>query len=245
MINDNFLNDQGRGIWEELNWIPSNEQLKQLISLQNLLREWNKKINLTRLTESNDFWISQILDSLWPIRKALQNPSQRLNIIDVGTGCGLPGLAIAIALPNASITLVDSIYKKTYAVKEMATTLGLLARVNVRTERIELTGQDLKFRGRHDLATARAVAAGPVLAEYLIPLLKPKGKAILYKGQWTNTNQEELIHALSPLKAKIEMIETFELPEARGIRNIIQLTTAGKCPNKYPRAVGIAIKKPL
>ena len=245
MIFDTVLNDQAKEIWKELEWEPSNEQFIQLISLQHLLKEWNRKVNLTRLTEGNDFWISQILDSLWPIKNVLQRPYQRLNIIDVGTGCGLPGLALAIALPNASLTLVDSIYKKTCAVKEISNKLSILNRINIRTERVELTGQNIKFRGQYDLAIARAVAGGPVLAEYLIPLLKPAGKAILYKGKWTENDQTELIHALSQLKAKVEKKETFHLPESRGIRNIIKLTTDGKCPKKYPRAVGIPMKKPL
>ena len=242
---DTVLNDLPRELWEILRWKPSNEQFLQLISLQNLLQEWNKKVNLTRLIDGNDYWISQIFDSLWPITTELQNPSQRLNIIDVGTGCGFPGLAIAIALPNASVTLVDSIYKKTYAVKEITSTLGLINRVDIRTERIELTGQDLKFRNQFDLAIARAVAKGPTLAEYLIPLLKRTGKAILYKGKWSENDQKELINALYILQAKIANKQTIQLPEARGMRNSITLVTTGKCPIKYPRGVGVPIKSPL
>ena len=68
--------------------------MQQLITLQNLLRKLNKRVNLTRLIEGNDFWVSQILDSLWPFKNELKNNSQALKIIDVGTGCGLPGLAI-------------------------------------------------------------------------------------------------------------------------------------------------------
>ncbi len=245
MIFDNVLNDKTHEIWEELQWKPSITQFRQLISLQNLLIKWNKKINLTRLTEGNDYWISQILDSLWPIKNKLLNSSQRLNIIDVGTGCGLPGLAIAIALPNASLTLVDSVYKKTFAVKEIAHDLDIQDRVTILTERVELIGQDLQYRGRYDLATARAVASAQVLAEYLIPLLNSNGKAILYKGKWTEKDNKKLIDALVPLKAKVEGKETFQLPERRGIRNIITLVPVDQCPDIYPRAVGIPIKNPL
>ena len=110
---DTVLNSQANKVWTKLQWKPSTEQFKQFITLQELLKEWNKKVNLTCLTEGNDFWISQILDSLWPLTNELTDQAQNFSIIDVGTGCGLPGLALAIAFPNASITLVDSIKKKT------------------------------------------------------------------------------------------------------------------------------------
>ena len=104
--------DPKNQIWKLLGWQASLYQIEQFIMLQSLLRNWNQRINLTRLIEGPDFWISQVLDSLWPIKNELKKPEHSLDIIDVGTGCGLPGLALAIALPNSSITLVDSIKKK-------------------------------------------------------------------------------------------------------------------------------------
>ncbi len=231
--------------WKTLKWQPSNDQLQQLITLQNLLRKLNKRVNLTRLIEGNDFWVSQILDSLWPFQNELKNNSQALKIIDVGTGCGLPGLAIAIALPKSSVTLVDSISKKTNAIKSIVADLGLEKRVEVRTERIESTGQNMAFRYGFDRALARAVAEGPVLAEYLMPLLNSSGKAILYKGKWTSSDYEKLIQALSVLNGKIEKISSLKLPENRGTRHAISIVLNGTCPMKYPRAIGIPSKKPL
>ena len=69
---------EGNYIWEHLNWDPSKQQLKQLEHLQCLLREWNKQVNLTRLVEGNDFWVSQILDSLWPFKNNLNNHNKSL-----------------------------------------------------------------------------------------------------------------------------------------------------------------------
>ncbi len=232
-------------IWEYLQWYPSYQQLKQLSTLQNLLKQLNKQVNLTRLVHENDFWISQILDSLLPFKNELSNQSQTLKIIDVGTGCGLPGLAIAIALPKSKVILVDSISKKTAAVRNMVESLGLQNRVNVLTERIETTGHQKAFRGGFDLAVARAVAKGPVLAEYLLPLLKPSGQAILYKGTWGKTDQEELVKALSQLQGAICKVVSFQLPKGRGVRNIIYLKSTGQCPQKYPRSIGKPLKKPL
>ncbi len=232
-------------IWEILSWYPSTKQLQELTKLQSLLKELNQKVNLTRLVEEHDYWISQILDSLWPIKNELKNQHQSLEIIDVGTGCGLPGIAIAIALPKCSVTLVDSITRKTIALGKIIKELGLQTRVSIRTERIELTGQNKTFRYRYDLATARAVAKAPVLAEYLIPLLNPKGQAILYKGKWSNSEEQDLLNALKPLKGKIKSIDNFQLPKNHESRHVIRLISTGKCPLNYPREIGKPVKKPL
>ena len=111
---------------------------------------------------------------------------------------------MAIALPQAQLTLVDSVGRKTQAVQAMAAALGLAERVQLRCERVELTGRHGHCRGQFDLAMARAVAAAPVVAEYLVPLLQPGGKALLYRGQWSASDQRELERALQLLKADIE-----------------------------------------
>ena len=174
--------------WDALGWQPSQAQRDQLVALQGQLQSWNQKVNLTRLVDGDDFWVGQVFDSLWPLTGELQSPEQPLHWIDVGTGGGFPGLAIAIALPKARVTLLDSVGRKTAAVEAMANTLGLADRVRVRTERIETTGRDGAFRGSFDRAVARAVAAAPVVAEYLVPLLNTDGQALLYRGQWNDTD---------------------------------------------------------
>ena len=143
--------------------------------------DWNSRVNLTRLVENEEFWIAQVFDSLWPLEDELRTPGLARRCIDVGTGGGFPGLAVAIALPGTTLTLVDSVGRKTAAVKAMANALGLGHRVDVRTERVEITGQERSCRGTFDLAMARAVATPPVVAEYLVPLLADQGQALLYQ----------------------------------------------------------------
>ncbi len=233
-------------LWQELGWQPSSEQLQQLLQLQEELRSWNSRVNLTRLVEGDDFWIAQVFDSLWPLRQVLIEQAQApLRCIDVGTGGGFPGLAVAIALPQAQLTLVDSVGRKTQAVQAMATALGLADRVQLRCERVELTGRHGQCRGRFDLAMARAVAAAPVVAEYLVPLLKPGGQALLYRGQWTSADQSDLERALQLLRAEILRSEQRELPAGRGQRTALFVAANAPCPKGYPRAVGIPSKFPL
>ena len=235
----------GTELWKGLNWTPTPEQQQQFLTLQELLRDWNSRVNLTRLVEGDDFWINQIFDSLWPLGRELQQADRPLRCIDVGTGGGFPGLAVAIALPHAQLTLVDSVGRKTAAVAEMAQALGFSERVSVRTERVETTGRKSSCRGRFDLAMARAVAAAPVVAEYLVPLLQPSGQALLYRGQWSASDSNELSVALRDLKARITDVQQQQLPGDRGIRHLLRLERNGPCPSGFPRAVGVPGKLPL
>ena len=231
--------------WDALGWQPSQAQRDQLVELQGLLQSWNERVNLTRLVDGDDFWVGQVFDSLWPLTGELQSPEQPLHWIDVGTGGGFPGLAIAIALPKARVTLLDSVGRKTAAVEAMANTLGLADRVRVRTERIETTGRDGAFRGSFDRAVARAVAAAPVVAEYLVPLLNTDGQALLYRGQWNDTDAVPFNKALRLLQARLVEVQHRQLPNDRGTRHLLRVQPTGSCPRSYPRAVGTPSREPL
>ena len=129
--------------WDQLHWQPSDKQLNQFIKFQSLLKYWNKKVNLTRLLKGDDYWIAHVYDSLWPFKKMLhQIQTKNLNFIDVGTGCGFPGIALAIAIPEAKIMLLDSSAKKTSVLKTITKEIGLESQVKIRNERVEITGQN-------------------------------------------------------------------------------------------------------
>ena len=232
-------------IWNKLKWKPTQTQLDQFIQLQELLREWNKRINLTRLVDGDDFWIAQVCDSLLPLHEELQYPNLSQKYIDIGSGCGFPGIALAIAMPNSNITLLDSSMKKTTFLKEVSKEIGLSSRMTVITERAESAGKDPIFRGTFDYAIARAVAPATVVAEYLVPFLNSKGQALIFKGKWSETEQHILKKALTELNAEIQRTHKFSLPNNRGIRNIIRINSMNKCPNQYPRSIGIPKKQPL
>ena len=232
-------------IWHELKWAPNEKQLAQFIHLQELLKEWNKKTNLTRLVDGDDFWTAQVCDSLLPLYEELQYPELSHKYIDIGSGCGFPGIAIAIAMPNSNITLLDSSSKKTIFLKEVSKEIGLNSRITVVTERAETAGRDPMLRSNFDYAIARAVASANVVAEYLVPFLNSTGQALIYKGSWSEAEQQILKKALTELNAKIERTHKFVLPNNRGIRNIIRINSINKCPNQYPRSIGKPKKQPL
>jgi 16S rRNA (guanine527-N7)-methyltransferase len=237
--------DDPVALWAALGWQPDAEQLGALEALQQELRQWNARLNLTRLVEGDDYWIAQVFDSLWPWRSLLHSPAAPLQLVDVGTGGGFPGLVLAIALPQARLTLVDSVGRKAAAVQAMAASLGLDQRVVVRCERAELSGRSRDCRGRFDWALARAVAAAPVVAEYLVPLLRPGGQALLYRGQWSAEDQQAMERAVLPLRAELRRVERQELPSGRGVRHAVVVAATGLCPQLYPRPVGVPAKLPL
>ena len=232
-------------LWSLLNWQPNEQQLLLFRKLQTLLKTWNNRVNLTRLVDGDDFWINQVYDSLWPLQNELNSGDRPRRCIDVGTGGGFPGLVIAIALPGAKLVLLDSVSRKTTAVAAMADALGLSTRVEVLTERIETTAHDSRWRNSFDLAVARAVASAPVVAEYLVPLLRPEGAALLYRGQWSQADGMDLDRALKALHAKVSAVQRQHLPGRRGLRHVLCVRPTSSCPKQFPRAVGLPAKFPL
>ena len=220
-------------------------QHQALVAFQQLLRQWNSRCNLTKLVDGDDYWVAQVQDSLWPLIRMDLPLRGSLRGVDVGTGGGIPGLVLAIALPESRWVLVDSVKRKCTAVQAMAAALGLNARVEVVCERAEVLGQDACYRGRFDLAVARGVAAAPVVAEYLVPLLGSGGLAFLYRGRWSAADHRALQKAVRQLGCRIRSRERCLLPGNRGQRHVLVLEAEMACPDPYPRAVGVPARRPL
>lgn len=220
-------------------------QHQALTVLQQQLRQWNSRCNLTRLVDGDDYWVAQVQDSLWPLTR--MDPPLRgpLRGVDVGTGGGIPGLVLAVALPESRWVLLDSLQRKCAAVRAMASELGLKARVEVVCTRAEVLGRDAQYRGRFDVAVARGVAAAPVVAEYLAPLLDRRGVALLYRGRWSAADHQALQQAARKLGCGIRARERCLLPGNRGQRHVLVLSPETACPAPYPRPVGVPARRPL
>lgn len=167
-----------------------------------------------------------------------------LQVIDIGTGAGFPGLPVAIAQPNWTVTLLDATRKKIAFIDQVIAQLGL---ANARTlvDRVEQVGRQKHQRESYDLALIRAVAAAPVCAEYALPLLKIGGSAVLYRGQWTEAETTTLEAAVAILGGKIDSIEAFTTPLTQSDRHCIYLKKIALTPNEFPRAIGAPTQKPL
>lgn len=243
--------DSPQVLWERwplyLGWQPTPLQQQQLQQLYPLVMAGNQTQNLTRITSLVDFWEKHLWDSLrgltllgdWDTLQA-----QLWRGIDIGTGAGFPGIPAQIALPQSTFTLLDSTQRKIAFVRETLQKLSL-SQARAVAQRAETWGQTRQERGSYDVALARALAAAEICAEYCLPLLKLGGRAILYRGYWTETEAETLQQALKPLGGKLIQVEAFTTPLSQGVRHCLLLEKIAPTPETYPRAPGIPKRQPL
>ena len=225
---------------QKINIELDKNQIEKFYKYMDLLIEWNEKINLTAITNEKDILVKHFIDSL-TIQRYLGNA---VNIIDVGTGAGFPGIPIKIINPNLKVVLVDSLNKRINFLQDVIKKLNL-DNIEVIHARAEDLGQNKKYREAFDIVTSRAVANMSVLSEYLLPLARVNGKCICMKGSDVEEELENSKYAINLLEGKIEKVDKFELSNERIGRNIIIVKKLKNTPNSYPRKAGIPAKKPL
>lgn len=202
-----------------------------------LLLEANKSFNLTAITDPEQAWTRHILDSLTLIPLLAELPAGS-RIIDVGTGGGLPGLPLAIVMPDLKFTLLEATGKKADFLRRTTAALGL-SNTNVMLGRAERAGQNEAHREQYDAAVARAVGPMAVIAELTVPLVKIGGRVLLIKGQKADEELAAAKQALYLLHAT--HAGTIDTPTGR----IVVLEKGRKTPKAYPRADGEPKKSPL
>ncbi|AMW26691.1 16S rRNA (guanine(527)-N(7))-methyltransferase RsmG [Arthrospira platensis] len=230
--------------WETLGWIPSDRQLQIFNVLYEQILAGNQRLNLTRITDPVGFWEKHLWDSLRGVAPWLSGDKLPLRVIDIGTGAGFPGIPIAIAIPQAEVTLLDSTGKKIAFLQALVPRLGLENAIPY-LGRVEAIAQQSDHRQTYDLVVLRAVAAATVAAEYSLPLLKIGGVAVLYRGQWTPQEQQDLENAIAPLGGKLDSVEAFVTPVTESVRHCVYLRKIKPTPDRFPRPVGIPTQKPL
>ena len=198
----------------KLNITLNNDQLLQLEKFYNLLKEWNNKINLTRIIEKEDVYLKHFYDSL-TISKVVD--LTKINTLcDVGTGAGFPGIVLKICYPNLDITLIDSLNKRVIYLNEIIKQLNLEKIIAIHTR-----SED--YKGQFDIVTSRAVASLDKLIPYCIHLIKKDGKFIAMKANASEEikNSSQII---KKYKCRIEHIEEFNLPKELSKRMLIVIS---------------------
>ncbi|MBX2864452.1 MAG: 16S rRNA (guanine(527)-N(7))-methyltransferase RsmG [Leptolyngbyaceae cyanobacterium MAG.088] len=237
-------------LWQAtLQWQPSDQQQALFDRLYNGIVEGNRQVNLTRITEPDSFWEKHLWDSLsglvpWYEPEKPQWLPTVKRVIDIGTGGGFPGLPVAIARPNWQVTLLDSTRKKIAFLQTLCQNLGLTNTAFL-AERAETVGHDKKHRAQYDLALVRAVGPASTCAEYALPLLKKSGFAVLFRGQWTDEEEELFMGALDTLGGELVAICPWETPLTQGIRHCLYVKKVEKTDKEFPRQVGMPAKHPL
>lgn len=208
-------------IWQQtIAWQPTDEQQRQFQRLYELILAGNRQLNLTRITAPVEFWEKHLWDSLRPIIPLLAQESA-LQIIDVGTGAGFPGVPAAIAFTH-HVTLLDSTRKKVTFLDSLLIELGIQNATTL-IGRAEVVHKLPQYRQTYDLALVRAVGAAELCAAYTLPFLKLNGLAILYRGTWTDTDTKALQTSVSQLGGVLEQVDAFTTPITHSVRHCLHL----------------------
>ena len=168
----------------------SNKQIEQFKHYHVLLSHWNKRINLTAITDWERVQKVHFLDSIALATKLPTMDITKCSLLDIGSGAGFPGIPLKIVFPKLKISLLESVRKKVLFLEEALTELEL-KETNIYHGRAEDLAHEPSLRESFDIALARGVAKLPVLAELLLPFVKINGSAIAYKkGEITREIKE-------------------------------------------------------
>lgn len=152
---------------------------KKIVQYCELLAEWKEKINLISFSSREELFSKHIFDCQQAVR--FFAPQHAQNILDIGSGGGLPGIVLAILLPQSRFTLVDSTRKKIIALQDMCLRLEL-HNVDCVWGHTNDLARDSRFSGKFDVVTARAVAPLPRLLPMALPFLRRNGFLLAFKG---------------------------------------------------------------
>lgn len=207
---------------ETLGWQPSLAQEEIFNQFYQQILIGNQQLNLTRITEIEDFWEKHLWDSLRGVKPLFSNPEVPRKVMDIGTGAGMPGVPIAISLPQSQVILLDSTHKKLKFLDQVILALNL-PNVTTLLGRAEQVNNQINHRQKYDVVTIRAVAKIDMCVKYSLPFLNSNGVAILYRGNWTVEEAEQLNQILPKYKSKVVNIDSFTTPITNSQRHCIYL----------------------
>ena len=222
----------------------SSKQKEQFATYYNKLIEFNKKVNLTRITDKNEVYLKHFFDSITPLLEFSDLFKGEKSLCDVGAGAGFPSLPIKILCPDLSITIVDSLGKRLKFLDELVSDLSL-DKVTLVHSRAEDAGQNKNLREKFDLVTGRAVERMSVLSEYCLPLAKVDGYLVALKGPKAQDELAEAKNAIEVLGGSVKEVKELTLPDTDDERTLIVVKKVKATPKKYPRQAGTPNRKPL
>lgn len=222
----------------------SEEQLDQFYQYYEFLIERNRVMNLTAITELEDVIDKHFIDSLSLVKAIEGWKDSEINLIDVGTGAGFPGIPLKIAFPLVSVTLLDSLNKRISFLQEVIEKLHLSG-IKALHSRSEDFGRDKIYREKFDICVSRAVANIATLSEYCIPLVRVGGVFVAYKSGKIEEELEKGKRAIHVLGGEIEGTEDFILSGTDAKRSLIIIKKKKNTEKRYPRKAGLPAKEPI
>ena len=218
----------------------SDTQIDQFLIYYKMMVEKNKVMNLTTVTEFDEVLEKHFADSISLNR--VVNLSQKLSVMDMGTGAGFPGIPLKITYPSLNITLADSLNKRIKFLDEVIESLKLndMETIHGRAEDI---AHNIRYREKYDICVSRAVANLAVLTEYCLPFVRTGGKFVAYKSDQVEDELSLAEKAIQILGGRVSRIEKFYIGE--NARSLVVIDKIRQTPKKYPRKAGIPSKEPL
>ena len=215
------------------------DRLPLLEKFSSLLLERNQVMNLTAITDPEQVAVLHFLDSLCLLPLA---DWAGKTVVDVGTGAGFPGMPLAMAVPEASVTLLDSLGKRVKFLEECRDALGLrnVTCVHARAEEFA-AGRRESF----DIAVSRAVAALPVLCELCLPLVRAGGQFLAMKSSHTGEEIASAEKAIALLGGRIGAVRDYTIPGSDVVHRVVVIDKVSPTPKKYPRRFAQIKKQPL
>ena len=217
--------------FEQLNIDAGQETILKFREFMGLVLEWNKKVNLTAITDENNFINKHFVDSV--LCAGFDEVQAARTIIDVGTGAGFPGVPLALVFPDKEFLLIDSTGKKVKILSEIIRELALsnITTLHARAEELARTEQ---YREKFDLCVSRAVADLAALSEYCLPFVKPGGYFISYKGPDAEKEFESAAKAIKILGGEACGIRKASLEGFDLDHNMVVISKIIKTPEIYP-----------
>ncbi len=224
--------------------IPCDRALADRLDIYlTLLLEWNQRMDLTNVTDEEEILDRHFADSLIAMTVPDLIPCDG-SLIDVGTGAGFPGMALALACPRLRVTLLDSLRKRLDFLQAVCDATGA-ANATLVHARAEDGARQKELRERFDVAAARAVAPLPVLAEYLLPYVRTGGIALCWKGPGLAEEIEAGRRAAHLLGGKTGEPIPAAIPGRDWSHSLLPIRKTGATPKAYPRKAGTPARSPL
>lgn len=210
---------------------------------------WNQRLNLTAIVAYDEVQTKHFLDSLVSLPLLAEEfgaslPLPALRLLDVGTGAGFPGIPLKLATPALQLTLMDGTQKKIAFLEHLIHTLELSTTTLVHGRAEEL-GRTAAHRAQYDIVTARAVAPLATLVEYVLPLVRLGGLAVIYKGPSAPEEFMEARRAIKVMGGETVRLAPVAVPFLAERRFILLMKKIAATPAQYPRGQGLARKRPL
>ncbi len=221
-------------------------QLEQFQIYYQELADWNRRVNLTSITDFKDVQIKHFLDSLTvtiALKPQINDTETRL--IDVGTGAGMPGLPIKITFPAIKLVLLEATAKKAAFLAHLKQKLGL-DDVEILVGRAEEVAHEAQYREHFDIVLSRAVAPLPTLVELALPFCAIGGSFIAQKkGATAHLEISKATNAISLLGGNLRQVKRIDLEEFPDERYLVIIDKVSPTPERYPRRPGMPSKRPL